>query len=558
MANDMDPKKNQQALDFTSDKDDVIDTFSDDDDGIRDILSEDGPDSDLGDSDDGIFSPMPPKKKPNVTAIAMVVVTILLVGGAGFFVFSNPDMMSKVGLGDVAMGGGDAGSEQAAVDAAIDATAIPADPAVTPPASDPAVDPALAATDPASVPPADTAAVPIDPTAAPPIDDIPQPQPVVNSGDDATAPAAATDVAADPSASAPPADVSAATAPPADAAATPPADNFMPAPPPADETAAVATPVPDAAPAQSPASSPVAATSVPDPVVTPPAETPAPPLEPLPSVAAPVAAAPSPVTPSDVPKSSSSDSVSSSAQSGRVTPAAPSTVPNDLVYYDATPGALQDTGPRRADPVTEPGATYVVVSKKADAGEMESLLVAANRALKLGRYDAAIGFYDRLYKMNPRDQRILMGRAIALQNLGQRDRAIAAYDDVLALNPNNADALVNMLGLVRGQYPAVALQKLLDVRERYPDNAGVAAQLGITYADTDNLQDALKYLSIASSLEPGNAQHYFNIGVVAERQKNRSLAIQMYEKALEADSMNASARSIGRDKIYDRLTRLRG
>jgi tetratricopeptide (TPR) repeat protein len=104
----------------------------------------------------------------------------------------------------------------------------------------------------------------------------------------------------------------------------------------------------------------------------------------------------------------------------------------------------------------------------------------------------------------------------------------------------------------------VALSKLLDLRQKYPDNAGIAAQIGVAYADSGNLQDAYKYLSMASGLKPNDPQHYYNMAVVAEKAGELKKAISLYEKALEVDAVHGTGRGISRDKIYDRLARLRG
>ena len=48
---------------------------------------------------------------------------------------------------------------------------------------------------------------------------------------------------------------------------------------------------------------------------------------------------------------------------------------------------------------------------------LDERIVAAGRALKLGRYDAAKSLYDELYALNPRDARVLMGRTILFQKL---------------------------------------------------------------------------------------------------------------------------------------------
>ena len=85
----------------------------------------------------------------------------------------------------------------------------------------------------------------------------------------------------------------------------------------------------------------------------------------------------------------------------------------------------------------------------------------------------------------------------------------------------------------------------------------VAAQLGVTYADQGDYEQAFRYLGIASSIEPDNAQHLFNIAITADRVGKRKEAIKYYEKALEADAVYGSGRTIPRETIYDRLSVLR-
>lgn len=252
------------------------------------------------------------------------------------------------------------------------------------------------------------------------------------------------------------------------------------------------------------------------------------------------------------------------AASGQSSAPAPSLPPVNAanVYYDSlsqvpTGAMATSVGPREVNPVLEPASKMVVVNKDKGEGSEASLLVAANRALKLQRYDAALEMYDQLYARNKRDARILMGRAVAQQNMGLSESAIQSYEEVLALKPDNAEALVNMMGLVRKQYPEVALRRLLDMYARHPNNAGIAAQIGITNAGLGHYDDAMRYLGIASTLEPRNAQHLFNMAVAADRQGNKAMAIQLYERALETDVMYGASRSVPRESIYDRLSVLR-
>lgn len=243
-------------------------------------------------------------------------------------------------------------------------------------------------------------------------------------------------------------------------------------------------------------------------------------------------------------------------------------------YFDSPNGKmLKDIPAPSMDPKKGSGQSIIIVNKKGQANsadssskklsiEMTSLsqqTVNANRALKLGRFEAAKEMYDELYRLNPKDESVLSGRALVLQKMGQEDQAISAYEQLLKIYPDNVDAVINLSGLMRKQYPAVALNKLLDLHMEHPNNVFVTAQLGITYADAGNYPDAVRYLNSAISMDPKNAQHAFNLAVILEKSGNPKEAIKNYEKALETDSIfGEGKKSISREKIYDRLSQLRG
>lgn len=245
-----------------------------------------------------------------------------------------------------------------------------------------------------------------------------------------------------------------------------------------------------------------------------------------------------------------------------VNPAATAGPSGPDAYYDAGGAsagadAAMNVGPRKVDPTQEPASKFIVVNKDESAEGIDAQVVAANRALKLGHYDAAADMFDALYEKNPRDPRILMGRAVAYQNSGRSETAMKMYDELLDIDPNNADALVNMLGLLRKQYPEVALRRLINLHDKYPNNATIAAQIGVTEADQDQFDDAIRYLTMAISMEPNNAQHQFNLGVTEDRAGHKDDAVKYYQQALETDAVYGDSRSIPREKIYDRLAALR-
>ncbi|MCB9973340.1 MAG: tetratricopeptide repeat protein [Rhodospirillales bacterium] len=229
------------------------------------------------------------------------------------------------------------------------------------------------------------------------------------------------------------------------------------------------------------------------------------------------------------------------------------------VFYDSVPvrRGVQPTAPEKVDPITRPAGKIVHVSKDFEADEDQAILVSAKRALALGRYDSALDFYEQLYKKNPRDARILMGKAIALQNLGHVQTAIKAYEELLNVQPDNLEAEVSMLGLVKTRFPAVALKRLLALGAKHPNEAGLSAQIGMSYAEMGNVRDALRYLGSAVSLEPNNAFYYYNMAVVSDRAGNLKDAIKYYEEALSKDTLYGGGRTVPREVVYERLSVIR-
>lgn len=311
------------------------------------------------------------------------------------------------------------------------------------------------------------------------------------------------------------------------------------------------TPEPAPAPATAPVAAPVAApTPEPQPVV---AEAPVTLPTPDTAVLANPAPAPAPTA------SGVTETVSGSSVTTKLTPEPKSDEPDNYYSSQSVPtGPMANAvGPRKVDPVMEPASKLVISKKTVEAGGLEAQVASAARALELERYDAALEMYDQLYKKNQRDTRILMGRAVAQQKLGQDDVAILSYEELLNLVPNNTDAVVNMMGLIKKQYPAVALRRLTDLRDKFPGNAGIAAQLGMTYAEMGENQRAMQALGTAASLDPNNAQHVFNMAVVADRAGSKDMAVKYYEQALQTDAVYGGGKSIPRETIYDRLSKLR-
>ena len=217
----------------------------------------------------------------------------------------------------------------------------------------------------------------------------------------------------------------------------------------------------------------------------------------------------------------------------------------------------QGGAPSKVDPALNPGSRLVVARKQYNAGSKEARLVAAERAMKLGRYESALQIYDGLYASNKRDPNVLLGRAVALQRIGDDDGALMAYEELLERRPKNIDAHVNMQGLLSKRYPAVALRNLMELHEQNPGNVPVIAQIAVVEAQMSRYPEAIRYLGVAASMEPNNPNHVFNMAVIADRAGDRKKAIQYYEEALEIDTLYTSGGSVPRESIFERLAQLR-
>jgi len=213
--------------------------------------------------------------------------------------------------------------------------------------------------------------------------------------------------------------------------------------------------------------------------------------------------------------------------------------------------------PRKVSPATEPGSKLIIVKKNHGKNSRKAGLVAAERAMKLGRYASALEMYENMYAKNKRDPNILMGRAEAYQRLGEDDFAVQAYEELLDLRPKNVEARINMLGIIGQKYPSVALRQLLDLRENNSNNVGIVAQIAVAQAQLGDFESAIRYLGIAASMEPQNPAHIFNMAVIADQAGDRKQAIKFYEQALESDTLYGKGGAIPRDSIFERLASLR-
>ena len=200
---------------------------------------------------------------------------------------------------------------------------------------------------------------------------------------------------------------------------------------------------------------------------------------------------------------------------------------------------------------------WLTVKKERAADDMDTHLVVAREALAQNNNVAALHLFSDLSEKYPKDRRILMGRAVALQKLGQDDQALAAYEAVLNSDPKNLEALTNMLGLLKKKDPKLALEKLEQLREAYPYNADITAQLGISCGAAGRYEEAMKYLDMADALSPGSAYVLYNKAVLYDKMGRSQQAGELYRQVIRLAADGQLDETLPLDAIKRRLAVLR-
>jgi Flp pilus assembly protein TadD len=200
---------------------------------------------------------------------------------------------------------------------------------------------------------------------------------------------------------------------------------------------------------------------------------------------------------------------------------------------------------------------WLTVRKEHEAEDVDTRLTVARTALSQNNNQSALQLFNDLKKKYPKDKRILMGRAVALQKLGQYDAALSAYEAVLNNDPKNLEALTNMLGLLKRKDPALAIEKLEQLREAYPYNADITAQLGIAYAGAGRFEDALRHLEMAEALNPGSAYVLYNKAVLYDKMGHSQRAGDLYRQIMRLAASGDLDQELPLDAIKRRLAVLR-
>ena len=195
---------------------------------------------------------------------------------------------------------------------------------------------------------------------------------------------------------------------------------------------------------------------------------------------------------------------------------------------------------QRGEWLSAEGVLRLVLEGNPDDAEALHLLAEVSLAQK--RPAEALGAYDRILRVRPRDVAALINRGNTLQLLGRAEEALAAFDAVLRIRPGNTDARYNrgnaLLALSRHADALAAFDAAIAARQ---DDAGMLLNRGIALAALGQHSEALEAYRAALKLDPRRAEAHYDSGNALRALERDADAVASYDAALALQPEHADA-----------------
>ena len=134
--------------------------------------------------------------------------------------------------------------------------------------------------------------------------------------------------------------------------------------------------------------------------------------------------------------------------------------------------------------------------------ELDELFLKANNCIDDENFSKAIGFYDLILKIDPKNISALIDKGVTLQILGKLKSSIHSFNKALELSPKNIDALINKgsaLHLDEKYFDAIACyDEALKIDQKH---SMALAYKGLSLGELGELQESIKCFKRALSID---------------------------------------------------------
>ncbi|MFT4594227.1 MAG: tetratricopeptide (TPR) repeat protein [Psychroserpens sp.] len=167
----------------------------------------------------------------------------------------------------------------------------------------------------------------------------------------------------------------------------------------------------------------------------------------------------------------------------------------------------------------------------------EPLHRLAQFELYLGNHQKSINYANEMLRLDARDDRPFVIKALCFKELGDTAKAVQNYLEAVTENPDNYDAYVELGVLHWGMGNPLAeayLKSALDIR---PEGVDALYALGMQYQQTDKLNEALETYTRILEIDSTYRSAYFNMGYIQYQYLQLyNEALINFDKAVKVDS----------------------
>jgi tetratricopeptide (TPR) repeat protein len=157
---------------------------------------------------------------------------------------------------------------------------------------------------------------------------------------------------------------------------------------------------------------------------------------------------------------------------------------------------------------------------------VEPLYRLAQFELYLGNHQTSINYANDMLRIDARDDRPFMVKALCFKELGDTAKAIHNYLESTTENPDNYDAFVELGVLHWAQNNPLAENYLKSALDIKPDGVDALYALGMQYQQVDKLNEALETYTRILQIDSTYRTAYYNMGYIKYQY------LQLYNEAL--------------------------
>ena len=191
-----------------------------------------------------------------------------------------------------------------------------------------------------------------------------------------------------------------------------------------------------------------------------------------------------------------------------------------------------ETASANATKRTQKHAPLQLISKAPAAG-VDPTLLSAYQAFNRGEDVSAQQQYRQVLQRDIGNVDALLGMAAIAQRQGRDADAVGWYQKVLEIEPRNTIAQSAILSPQVNTDVVGTESRIKNMLALQPDGANLHAALGNLYAAQNQWPAAQEAYFNASRFAPNNADYAFNLAISLDQLGKSNLALKQYQRALE-------------------------